>query len=678
MEGVRKDIERNGWATLAPLITWACVILLPVLVPLATSNLTFLGFDNTLTISVFDVPKLATTGVLLFLGILSWSLSRSTSKLSLRVPAGARLGLVFMVLACVSTVFAVDVSTAIFGDYAYQRGLVTLLMCVGVYWLVSQTVTTPARARQLAWACIAGGMFVAAYALVQVAGVDPADWTGIEPWMLRRGIATLGNPDFVGGFVVFPLVLAVNEIVHGSTPLSRGIAALASLFMLFALAFSMTRGAWVGAFVGMSVVLLSPAGRRGGNRSVWAAAWLGVLVGLAAIVAGRLGLLDTVMIRLQDMVTFSPSWGSGRLHFWREALSLIVERPLLGAGPDSYRLVWYAARTPAEIAALGTGWYVADAHNILLTSMANVGIPATLALGSFVGYVLWDTRGVFQRRERIGSSPASMLAGWWAAVVGLCVYLSTGVDTVSTMLLLWIALAVLGSSHATRINIERAGLLRTVRTAAVVLAATLATVGVAMLLSSAYLMRSYTAQVGDDAIDSAMRASELSPWSYYARERYAHTLAEVALAANDTSLETTYEEAAKAYEGLLRDFPYDADGYATFALWLNQIAPRVGTSAYDRAVSVAIRGQRVHPTGVDLAIQRATAHMNLGEYGEACDALDAVWDLDMRRPNAGILYVRALMLADRPEQAESVAQTLREQFPDLTELEDILSGSDGT
>lgn len=125
-----------------------------------------------------------------------------------------------------------------------------------------------------------------------------------------------------------------------------------------------TRGTWVAVLAGVAAVLLfgGSAGRRWAR---WQAAGLaaGLLVyGVFILLIPRLQNLPPVFLhRAQDLLSLSL-----REVIWREAMTDIVQHPLLGIGPMHFA---YAANPVA-----------AHPHNAVLQLMAEWGVPATVLL----------------------------------------------------------------------------------------------------------------------------------------------------------------------------------------------------------------------------------------------------------------------------------------------------------
>lgn len=87
-----------------------------------------------------------------------------------------------------------------------------------------------------------------------------------------------------------------------------------------------------------------------------------------------------------------PEFGSSRIAIWRESLSLVPERLLLGGGPDTL-----AQRLNMVFESGGRASMVTNAHNLYLDLWVNIGLPGTLAFCAALLSSLW--RGIGLRKR---------------------------------------------------------------------------------------------------------------------------------------------------------------------------------------------------------------------------------------------------------------------------------------
>src|SRR5207244_508774 len=101
-------------------------------------------------------------------------------------------------------------------------------------------------ARRLLLAPVIGMCVASAYAVVQVARLDPIQWRRVaEVGSYVRPFATMGHPNFLGGFLVMtvPLALAVN----------RRAVRWAAWAAVIVIVLTLSRGAWLALIAALLV-----------------------------------------------------------------------------------------------------------------------------------------------------------------------------------------------------------------------------------------------------------------------------------------------------------------------------------------------------------------------------------------------------------------------------------------
>ncbi len=224
----------------------ACVAVLPL-----SSSLTLglSGQPSALTDDPYNVPKLIVLIALVSLSSVAWFVSlvlgwRQLRLGSVHVWLGA-----FAALVVVSTVFAREPLSSLFGASRLMTGAVTWLACAWMCFLIGQLADTGTRLIELTWAVIGGATVLAAIVILQAAGVDPLS-TPVTPerlWTIRRGAATLGNPDYTGLYLIVPAVITISLYLSAKSRTSILAGVCGALINLAAL-LTLTRAAWLGVF----------------------------------------------------------------------------------------------------------------------------------------------------------------------------------------------------------------------------------------------------------------------------------------------------------------------------------------------------------------------------------------------------------------------------------------------
>lgn len=652
-------------------VAWYALLGVAFAVPLAIAGL---GPRFVVGLDVYNLPKLLVLSVLLAVSAGAWAYAVIRSGIRVRFAWPLWIALAFLGFATVSALLGVDRSSALLGS-PVRQGLISMVLLFIVAFLGVQLARGGREVRTLALAVVAGGVAIAALALLQVAGVFPAQWVGESArWMLARGISTLGNPDHLGGHLVMPMVLAAACALGEERPRVR--AALWGAFALVAVAWfaTLTRGAWLGGALGLT--LLAVAVRRGGvalRRLDLGALTVSAIAVLAAVALRA----EPASRRAVEMLDLSREGASGRFIIWESALSAAREHWLVGVGPDSFKYAYLPFRS-AEHAVLGGSAVSADdAHNYLLMLAVTVGVPGLLLGLAFLGAVM---RGAFRFvgaatvAGTAGTTGANrgriVYAGWLAAVVAHCGYLFFGPASLGSSAVLWLAFGVLLSPVAKQVEAadSRMAWVPTA-TAAVIATAAVATalIVLPMFASNTQLLQSARA-TGPDAIAWAQRARATMPWVAENRFRVAEASGQLAFAyarqGRSPQGVAAANDAVAAYERLLETDAHDYEVNVVYADVLNGLAPILGDRAAQRALELATAAEELYPAGMHWRVQAATALVLLERPDEAITLLAAVWDSDPYYVEPATRYAWALLKAGRVDEGRDVVGRMLELYPD--------------
>lgn len=146
-------------------------------------------------------------------------------------------------LLCYLAYVAVLFATALSADYprlslAYFRDeLVVFVLCLLL-------VAHRDEARPAFWTGTLAGSFLSAlYAVAQHRGADFVSWEG--DWMTTRSTSTLGNPDYLSGYLAAVLALHAIAFLRARSPLAKTILFLSTLSCYLGMLFTYARGGWL-------------------------------------------------------------------------------------------------------------------------------------------------------------------------------------------------------------------------------------------------------------------------------------------------------------------------------------------------------------------------------------------------------------------------------------------------
>ena len=267
-------------------------------------------------------------------------------------------------------------------------------MIFGLIFLVGQNVASQSVALARAATLATSGLSL--YCLFELAGMAPVE---LAVQSARVG-GPFGSPAYLGAAcaLLLPITGALAADV-GQRKAWRSIAAVALVGGLVAVVASQTRAAWLG--IAVSALVLAPLWWPWVRRRWWLLAAGAVVIAIATPIAPRV--VNTFEGDLQ-----------GRVDEWRMGIAVISEHPLLGVGPEGYRLA-FPSVVDADYERRYTRQATPDrAHNGALDTAAVFGLPGLVA---YVGAALF----LVGRSWKAITSRKPLLAGFGAAVIGYLV-----------------------------------------------------------------------------------------------------------------------------------------------------------------------------------------------------------------------------------------------------------------
>ncbi len=320
--------------------------------------------------------------------------------------------------------FSVNPLLSAQGSYDRMAGAITLLCYVALFLLVADRLRTSAQVHRLLAAIAWGSAPVVAYGLVQATGLDPLAWR-VDGSPV---IGTLGRSNFLGAYLALVLPLTLAAAYQARDWPRRGAYAVLMGAQLLCLLATTARAAWLGALAAGAVLALAVAWHQDHRRLAIAGATAGVaglLVGLAAL-ALLPGLAGSV---------------GARAVIWRATLPLIAARPLLGYGPETFAQVFTTVFPPELVYLQGRAVLVDRAHNLVLDTLASIGLVGLLAYAALVGTALAAGVRAFTRAQ--DTATRVILAAGLAAAIGHLTETQLSFPVTTTATLFWLVLGML-------------------------------------------------------------------------------------------------------------------------------------------------------------------------------------------------------------------------------------------
>jgi hypothetical protein len=300
-----------------------------------------------------------------------------------RVMSPAAL-LVALFLACnlISAVNVVD------GARAAEFVSVTAYVAVLGLWLSGYVTSRPAAAR-IARCYV--GVAVASALLSTLALAVPFPGADLLT-RIGRAEGLFKDPNVFGPFLVPAALILLEEILVPRLFLGRrSVKLLGFLVLTCGVLFSYSRAAWLNLGVGLAVVLVVLAFRRGGGAHTARA----LAVVLAAVAAMSAAIVLTGSLAFLEERAQIQAYDSGRFGAQSESVDWALRYPF-GIGPGQFE-------KRAEIAA----------HSVYARTLAEEGLPGFAALlALLIATFGWAGRNAILGRDTYGIGSATLLGAW--------------------------------------------------------------------------------------------------------------------------------------------------------------------------------------------------------------------------------------------------------------------------
>jgi putative inorganic carbon (HCO3(-)) transporter len=331
--------------------------------------LALLAFAAALQVSIAVADILLTIAVLLWIGLLIKNRER------LEVPGMFWPLAAYAVATLAASVFSIDPNVSLVDS----KQLVLLVIVPLVYRLFRGT-----RALLAVDIIITVGALSAAFGIVQYL-ILSYDNLG------RRPQGTLGLYMTYSGLLMLVSCAAVSRIMFAQH--HRAWAALVLPALVFALGFTFTRSAWVGACVGIGVLFLLRDFR---------------LLGLLPLALGAFLIFapTTLTTRLYSAFSLTDPSNVDRVAMMKSGWRIVKSDPLTGVGPDMVIQVYPRYRDKTAVNQLNP-----HLHNVPLQIAAERGIPALVI---WVWFIATLARDFFRQRKALYPS----LSNAGLAVIG--------------------------------------------------------------------------------------------------------------------------------------------------------------------------------------------------------------------------------------------------------------------
>jgi O-antigen ligase/Flp pilus assembly protein TadD len=351
--------------------------------------------------STRDVFQVGRATVIELLAVALVAVVASGRRGAMRWPARTQAVVLgaFAAAVVLASVTARTVGLGLFGPYGRQTGGAMYL--AGIVLFLAAAGLRRAGVERLVAVLAGVATLVIAYGVLQALGGDPLTWSGYD---LSTKFSTMGQVNFAAGYVgvVTPVVLfvALRRSVPTWLRVGAGVVVVGGVYYAAQTHSFQGLVAVVVGVVPLGVLSLRDPWRRQepGRRRL-------LVVG-GVLAAAVLGLLTYGF--LHDQIT---SGLDERRYFWRAALGMVKDHPVLGFGFGGFADHFLQYRAAGH--AVKYGYSTADApHSVPLDMLVNGGVVLFLAYAAFVAATARELVRAWRRR---GDLLVAAVGGAWLA-----------------------------------------------------------------------------------------------------------------------------------------------------------------------------------------------------------------------------------------------------------------------
>ncbi len=673
--------------TLARKIAWYALIGAILVIPLTMPTLAWFGLGPSLMADAASLPKLLALRVFTLVALAAYVYDMLTHGGPLRRTPVDWLVLAFVAWVGVTTLTSIHLPTALVGKYYRDEGFLTIVNYALVYFLTVQLAHSAERVRGIALAIFASSIPVSLYGTLQYLGLDPIGW--VVDFALRA-FSTFGNPNVLGGYLMFTIPVALALALTEQNRRLRAVFWAGFYLNTFTLVFTFTRGAWIGGVVAVALLLLIAARHsarlgRGDVAPGIGAAIAAVLIVLYQRLPGttaQLSLIDFGAARL----TQADTGGVGaRLLLWQASWSAFLDRPVLGWGPDTLRYV-FPAHKSAEYVRITDN--IGDSpHSYPLQLLVGSGVAGFVLFYAVMAWVAVRSAPLVFGRS--GDPRRVVFGSLWAACAGYLASLVFGLSLPGVSFLLWIAIGVLISPTATVHTLRSPAWGKVGAVAAVGLAALGIGLQAPLAAADHSYMRSQFVDVGSEGPRYARDAVRLNPLGHAYREHLGVAyinealrqvdLAERAFARGEEPsrfLEDAGRNLDAGEEALREAIAWAPTFYANYqylATLHNLRGDLTGSaSEYEAAIRVAEEAREIDRFAMATRVEHAYALRALGRIDEAVALLEESRTIVPGHERAALLLAGILEESGDRDGALRVLREANAAQPGQPGLEDAV------
>jgi len=627
--------------TIQGTIAWVTLLVLVFLIPVTFSAPS--ASSVSFTADLFDTPKvwLLRVGVMVLLAAWGSDILFHGGKIRYHKAVLLLFG-VLTVVFIASTLTSIEPMQSFLGKYRRYDGFWSFLLYGVLMWVTLQYATTTHRVRQVMVALSVSSILVAGYGLLQALGLEIFRWGNIL-FEHNRSFSTYGNPNLLAGFLAFSIFVNLALALTERDTTMKSIFWIATLFNVAVSITAFSRSVWVAGFVGIVVFVLFLL-RFKPRLSTLDKGFLGatVLVGVGTIIRSLFS--ETYVMnfgkRVASIFDFSSGSSATRFQIWDAAWRSTLQRPVLGWGADTFRMVFRLFQPATYNHDAGYRSVADNAHNYLLQVASGIGLIGAVLLYALQVVVLvlaaryaWKqsehsepvkkskrTLAEAEEREEKNRDARLRYIGLLVAALTYCIHLFFGISVPGCTFLLWIIFGILLVPLAKIREVAPAHRWLAVAgcVALILIAVVSSYFATGLLWADRSFSRAQSAQAAGN-LEQAMGHLEASMRLSPSNDQYAMKYTELVVEAASKGI-VPIDTALATVDRMIERFPNEYDVYLV-ALWAYGSIGTVNQNATERGLALATDAVSKYPQGLALRYTYAELLVKARRTNEAIEQL---------------------------------------------------------
>ena len=369
------------------------------------------------------------------------------------------LGLIFLGVLILATIFSASPQYSFLGSYERRMGLVTWLHLFAFFLIIVLEDWRPRDIKLILGGILGSMVGVGAFSFFQFLGFDIVTWQ----WnatdasiFYRRIFASFGQPNFLASWLLLVIPVGAFCFFYFKKFYVRVFVGLLTIWSLVVLVLTQSRGAWLGFLAEIIFLIGCYLFIKRKKKLLW---MLAAILAILFIIYVCLNLfvappspssmakdnIDHPLLYRLDTLIFVKTAVTvhTRLLTWRVALQVIAQRPILGYGPDVFLFEAMKHYRPTWAVYEAINTFPDRAHNDFLDEALTAGLLGLLAYLIFIVYIFYRALRFIRSNFSVANSWAKLVLVLLVGLFGYLASMQFSFHDIQTVIYFWLYLALI-------------------------------------------------------------------------------------------------------------------------------------------------------------------------------------------------------------------------------------------